>query len=131
MHRYLVPTCRLFSDGAASRFSHGDASGDRGMSLLLLKGQAVEEPLQLPPADGQGLLALLLGPAKASAFQTSVVEPESVGIPDEDLEFVSTSVAEDEEAVAEQIQLEDLADDGPQAVDGLSQIGAAASQVDA
>jgi hypothetical protein len=41
-------------------------------------------------------------------------------IPGEDLEFVPVFVAEDEEALAEEIQREDLTDDCGQAVDGLS-----------
>src|SRR5258708_5928406 len=115
--------CRLFS--------HGDAGGDRSVGLLLLQGQPVEEPLQLPWADGSRVLVGSLWPAEASAFQASIVEPEAVMVPDQDLEFVFVAIAEDKQAVAEQIEIQDLADDCGQAVDGLSQIGVAASQIDA
>ena len=81
--------------------------------------------------NGECLLVRFLGPAEATMLQASIVEPEAIGIPDEDLELVSATIAEDEEAVAEQIQFQDLADEGRQAVDRLSQIGAAAGEVDA
>jgi hypothetical protein len=90
------------------------------MGLLLLDFESIEEPLKLPARDGLGFLVFLLWPAEAPALQASVVEPETVVIPGEDLEFVPVFVAEDEEALAEEIQREDLTDDCGQAVDGLS-----------
>ena len=119
---YLVQTGQLFSQG--------DACAHGSVRLFLLQGQAVEEPLQLTPTDRFGGLVRALGPTETSSLQASVVEPEAIMIPVEDLEFVAVSIAEDEEAAAEEIVLEDLADKGSQAVDGLSQIGVAAGEED-
>ena len=90
------------------------------MCLLLLQCQTVEQPLQLPPGDGECLLLSAVGPTEMSFLQSSIVEPEAVVIPMQDLEFVAISIAEDEEAVGEQILLEDLADECSQAVDGFA-----------
>jgi len=100
------------------------------MRLLLLQCQTVEQPLQLPPGDGECLLLRAIGPAEVSFLQSSIVEPEAVVIPVKDLEFVAISVAEDEEAIGEQILLEDLADDCSQAIDGFAQIGASTGEID-
>lgn len=100
------------------------------MRLLLLQSQAIQEPLQLPTTDGAGPIGGMFWPAKASSLQSAIVEPEAVMIPVEDLELVSSSIAEDEEAVAEEVGFEDLADECSQAVDRLSQIGAATGEVD-
>ena len=51
-------------------------------------------------------------------------------IPDEDFELILSSVAEDEEAVAEEIEFEDLGDECGEAVNGLSEIGASAGEID-
>src|ERR1043165_7434632 len=101
------------------------------MCPALRKAQAVEEPLQLTARDGKALVFGLVGPAEASALQASVVEPEAVVVPGEDLEFVFVSIAENEEAITEEVALEDLADNGGEAVDGFTQIGASAGEVDA
>src|SRR5258708_7421244 len=101
------------------------------MGLLLFEGQAVEQPRQLSARNARCGCLGRLGPAEASAFQTAIIEPEAVMIPHQDLEFIAATVTEDKEAAAEQIQLKDLADQGGQTVDGFSQIGVAAGQVDA
>ena len=69
-------------------------------------------------------------PAELSAFEAAVVEPESDVIPVEDLDLVSIVIAEDEEVVAEDVEIIGVADDGGQAVDGFAQIGAAAGESD-
>ena len=97
---------------------------------MLLQAQSVEEPAQLSSGDGEALFVRLLGPLEASAFEASVVEPETIVIPDKDFELITSSVAEDEEAVAEEIEFEDLGDQGSEAVDGFPEIGASAGEID-
>jgi len=111
-------------------FLCGDARRYGSMGLALLQGEAVEQPLQLASADSKGLLFGPFGPAKATALQATIVEPEAVVVPVEDLELVSPAVAEDEEAVAEQIEFEGMANERRQTVDGLSHIGIAAGEID-
>ena len=108
-----------------------DAACSHGsMGLLLLEGQAIQEPLQLTSTDGECLRVHWLGPAEATALPASIIEPKAIGIPDEDLELVAAAIAEDEAAVTEEIEFQDLADACRQTVDGLSQIGAATGQID-
>src|SRR5579862_5975077 len=100
------------------------------MGLVLFEAETVEEPLQLTSADGSGWALGARRPAKGSPLQASVVEPEAVGIPQEDLEFITTAVAEDEEASAEEIELEGVLHQGGEAVDGLAQVGTSTGEVD-
>ena len=51
-------------------------------------------------------------------------------IPVEYLEFVARVVTDDEEACAEQIEIEAMTDKSRQAINGLSQISIAISQID-
>jgi len=52
------------------------------------------------------LAAVVFRPFEPTAIQTTVIEPESVMVPVEDLEFIAIAVAEHEEAAAEHIQIE-------------------------
>ena len=109
---------------------HGDASEDLGVRLVLLQGQAVQQPLQLPTRNGKRLSAFCrLRPPERSAIQPPVVEPEPVMVPIEDLELVTTFVAEDKEAAAENVHIETVLHNGAQTVNGLAQIGGATREV--
>ena len=112
-------------------FSGGDACRDGGMGLALLQAQAVEEPLELASANDYALLPWLFWPLEATAHQSSVVEPEAIVVPGEDLDFVASSVAEDEEAACEEILLVNMGDDGGETVDRFAHIGSSAGEVNA
>ena len=101
------------------------------MRPLLFQRQTVKQPPQLTAGDDAGTVACRGRPRKAAAFQTSVVEPEAVVLPAQELEFVPLSIAEDEPGAYEQVKFESFLDQGGQTVNGLTHIGCAASQVNA
>ncbi len=100
------------------------------MGLLLLQRKAVEQPLKLSSIYGQGLTRGIIRPPEAPLLQTTIVEPEAVVVPTQNLEFVTIPIAEYEETFVENIQFEGMGYDGRQSVDGFSHVGSAAGDVD-
>lgn len=65
------------------------AGKDLRMSLLLIKAEAVKEPGKLLFGDRHGLLPICFGwPVKSTGIKPSVIKPETVLVPEEDLELV-------------------------------------------
>lgn len=74
------------------------------MRPALLNFKAVEQPLELPVRDLLRLTRRRGGPAETAPLQTAVIQPESVVIPAQDLEFVPIAVAKDEQTGIERIE---------------------------
>ena len=71
-----------------------------------------------------------VGPVEPALLQPPVIEPETVGLPVQDLEFVPPPVAENEQALGEGIKAEGFADHERQPVDGLAHIRGTGGKVD-
>jgi len=101
------------------------------MRFALLQGQAVQKPLQLPPAHYLNNALRLRGPLEMTPLQSPIVEPETIVIPSQDLKLVASAVAEDKPAICEGIEVEGILDQGRQPINGLAHIRGPASQVNA
>jgi len=81
---------------------------------------------------GNGLRGGVRGtrPLEAAALKATIVEPEAVMVPPQQLDLVSLFVAKDEPGFGERIEIEGELHEGGQAVDGLAHVGRAAGQMD-
>ena len=95
------------------------------MAKPAVKRKSVQEPAELTLADGGHPLAGVIRPLEFALLEPPVVEPEAVMFPPEDLEFISLTVAKDEETGGKGIEVESFFDQDGQAVDRFSKIGAA------
>ena len=110
--------------------SNGDTRLHFGVRFVLLQSQAVQQPLQLPARYSHGrLITGLLWPLELPAIQAAIVEPEAVMVPVQYLELVATPVTEDEEAAAEQVQIEAVLYYRGETVYGFAKVGSAAGEI--
>ena len=101
----------------------------RSMRLLLLDCQSIQQPLQLPASDAQRAVGLRCRPFEASSFEPPVVEPETVVIPAQNLQFVALPVTKHEPLVRERIQLKHGAYQCREPINGFPQVCCTRSQV--
>lgn len=94
--------------------------------MSLADFQSIQKPTQFPAADSDNPGAVFFGPTKLSLFQTTVIQPEAVVIPVENLNFVPAPVAENKKRGREGVQREAHADQSRQSVDGFAHIRDAA-----
>ena len=99
------------------------------MGLWLIHAQALHEPAVLLGSKCPGL-TFISGPLEAARLQPLVQQNESIPLPVQGLDPVPSSAAEEEQGVAERIQLHLLLDQGGQTVDPTAQIRAAALDED-
>jgi hypothetical protein len=97
--------------------------------LGLFKGETVEQPAQLPAANGYRYGTGVCRPLEFPPLQPSIMEPKPAAIPLENFEFIALSVAENKEAVGEGIQFETFFDKHRQPVNGLAQICSATGEI--
>lgn len=100
------------------------------MRLALLQGQAVEQPAQLTPGNLARDGAVIQRPTKAATLQATVIEPEAVVLPVQDLQLISFPIAEDEQGWRKGVQVEPLFNQNSKTVDGLAHVRSATGQVD-
>lgn len=70
-----------------------------------------------------------LRPFKATFFQSAVIKPKTIGIPEQDLNFVSATVAEDKPGFTERVHLQHISYNQRQAINRLSHVSYARDQV--
>ncbi len=99
------------------------------MRLPLAQGKSIQQPAQLTAGD-RYRLSIAGWPLERPAFKTAVEEPEAVMLPVQDLELVAVTIAEHEQARGEGIKPESFLHERRQTVNGFSQIGEAACQID-
>lgn len=86
------------------------------MRLGLFERKTCKQPIELTAADRDRPILIRLRPSESTFFQPSIVEPEAVRIPVENLELVQAAITENEHAVIEWIELELKADNRREAI---------------
>lgn len=90
--------------------------------MSLADFQPIQKPTQFPAADSDNPGTIFFGPTKFSLFQTTVIQPEAVMIPVENLNFVPAPVAKNKKRGRKGVQGEAPADQSRQSVDGFAHI---------
>jgi len=74
------------------------------MGLRRMQGQPGGQPVELMPADGHRC-GRIEGrrPGEATCFQAPIVEPEAVGVPEQDLQLVPLAITEDKPDLAQRV----------------------------
>lgn len=89
---------------------------------------AVEQPVQLLHGElDHG--AVLLGPDKASIFESLLQQPKAIAIPAQDLDAVLCAVAKDKDGMGKGVQAQVVFNDRAQAVDVFAEVHFASVQV--
>ncbi len=86
------------------------------MRLSMLDSEPRQEPMELSLADVYRIIGFGCWPFEAAFFQASIIEPEAVGIPEEDFDFIARAIAEDEPGLAQWIHLQHIGDDQRQSI---------------
>ena len=93
------------------------------MRYRVLPFQGVDQPTQLARCHGQRLCIVgVLWPVEATFFLSTVVQPEAVRIPTQDLDPVAAPVTEHEPMLADRIEPEYLCHYQRQSVDRLAHV---------
>ena len=79
------------------------------MGLNLIKTDPLQQPGQLSAIDlnrgGVRIIQIDTWPPETLFFESTIEEPESIIVPVENLDLVSSSIAKDEEMAGERIEL--------------------------
>ncbi len=66
---------------------------------LLFDRQTIQQPGQFTVREGDGLFGITLtGPVKTAFLKPTLIEPETIGLPVQNLEFILPPVAEHKQA---------------------------------